>query len=59
MANSIFWGKIYESSWFGEVNADNGWGIAYPSDADGSTFRADTTLVLADTNQYTADQTQY
>jgi len=59
MANNISWGKIYESSWFGEVNADNGWGIAYPSDADGSTFRADTTLVLADTNQYKADQTQY
>jgi len=59
MANNISWGKIYESSWFGEVNATNGWGIAYPSDADGSTFRADTTLVLADTNQYTADQTQY
>ena len=59
MANNISWGKSYESSWFGEVNAANGWGIIYPSDADGSTFRADTTLVLADTNQYTADQTQY
>ena len=59
MANNIGWGKTYEVSWFGDVNADNGWGIDYPFDADGSTFRADTTLVLADTNQYTGDQTQY
>ena len=59
MANEISWGKIYEVSWFGDVNAENGWGIDYPFDADGSTFRADTTLVLADTNQYTSDQTQY
>ena len=59
MANNISWGKIYESSWWGNVNEVNKWGIAYPSDADGSNFRADTTLVLADTNQYTADQTQY
>ncbi len=59
MANDIDWGIVYESSWFGEVNAANGWGIIYPFDADGSTFRADTTLVLADTNQYTSDQTQY
>lgn len=59
MANEISWGKIYESSWFGNTDEPNGWGIIYPFDADGSTFRADTTLVLADTNQYTADQTQY
>ena len=59
MANEINWGKIYESSWFGEVNDANGWGSIYPFDADGSTFRADTTLVLADNNQYTSDQTQY
>ena len=59
MANEISWGKIYESSWFGNTDEQNGWGIFYPFDADGSTFRADTTLVLADTNQYTADQTQY
>jgi hypothetical protein len=59
MANNINWGKIYESSWFGDVNAANGWGIIYPVDADGSFLRVDTTLVLADSNQYTADQTQY
>lgn len=57
--NDINWGKIYEVSWFGEVNAANGWGSVYPFDADGSTFKADTTLVLADNNQYTSDQTQY
>ena len=57
--NNIGWGKTYEVSWFGDVNAENGWGFDYPFDADGSTFRVDTTLILADTNQYTGDQTQY
>jgi len=57
--NNINWGIVYESSWFGEVNADNGWGSIYPFDADGSTFRADTTLVLADSTRHTADETQY
>ena len=57
--NNINWGIIYESSWFGDVNAANGWGSIYPFDADGSTLRADTTLVLADTTTNTADQTQY
>ena len=59
MANSINWGKIYEISWFGDVNAANGWGSNYPFDADGSYFRASTTLIKADTNQYTGDQTKY
>lgn len=59
MANNINWGKIYESSWFGNTNEADGWGSIYPVDADGSYLRADTTLVFADNNQYTADQTQY
>ena len=57
--NNIDWGKTYEVSWFGDVNAANGWGSDYPFDADGSTFKTDTTLILLDTNQYTSDQTQY
>ena len=57
--NLIGWGKTYEVSWFGNVNEANGWGIAYPFDADGSFFRADTTIVFADTTQYTSDQTKY
>ena len=52
-------GTIYDESWWGNVNEENGWGSIYPFDADGSTFRADTTLVLADNNQYKSDQTQY
>ena len=59
MANNIDWGKIYEVSWFGNVNEANGWGIIYPFDSDGSYFRADTTLISADTNKYTSDQTKY
>ncbi len=50
---------IYDVSWWGDVNASNGWGSIYPFDADGSYFRADTTLVFADTTEYTADQTLY
>lgn len=51
--------EIYDDSWWGDVNASNGWGSIYPFDADGSYFRADTTLVFADTTVYTADQTIY
>ena len=59
MANNIDWGIVYESSWFGEVNASNGWGNVYPFDADGSRLSVDTTIVKADTTQYRASQTQY
>jgi len=52
-------GSIYDESWWGAVNATNGWGSIYPFDADGSYFRADTTLATADTTQYTADKTLY
>ncbi len=48
--------SIYSVSWFGNVNEANGWGSIYPFDADGSYFRADTILVLADTTKYTADK---
>ena len=52
-------GSVYSVSWFGNVNEANGWGNIYPFDADGSYFRADTTLVLADTTEYTADKTVF
>ena len=51
------YGSIYDISWFGDVNAPNGWGSIYPFDADGSIFTSDTTLVLADTTEYTSDKT--
>ena len=57
--NDIDWGIVYESSWFGEVNAENGWGSIYPFDADGSRLSVDTTVLLADSTQYKASQTQY
>ena len=41
------------------VNEENGWGSIYPFDADGSYFRADTTLVLASSTLFTADKTIY
>ncbi len=52
-------GTIYDVSWWGNVNEENGWGSIYPFDADGSFFRADTTLVLVDSTLYTADKTIY
>ena len=33
-------GSIYSVSWFGDTNAANGWGIVYPSNADGSLLTA-------------------
>tara|TARA_B100000902_G_scaffold169546_1_gene164082 strand:+ start:241 stop:408 length:168 start_codon:yes stop_codon:yes gene_type:complete len=52
-------GLIYEISWFGEVNATNGWGDGYPFDADGSHLTVDTIRITVDTTRYTADATQY
>ena len=52
-------GSIYDISWWGDVNAPNGWGSIYPFDADGSLLTADTIFETADTTQYTADATQY
>jgi hypothetical protein len=57
--NLIGWGNSYEVSWFGEVNASNGWGIVYPFDADGSFLRVSTTLESTDTTYITTDQTKY
>ena len=59
MANSINWGVSYQSSWFGNTDEPNGWGIIYPTDADGSFLRVDTTLLMADNSNITADQTKY
>ena len=59
MANNINWGISYQSSWFGNTDEANGWGIVYPFDADGSLLSVDTTLILADSTQYTTDQNRY
>ena len=52
MANLINWGIIYLSSWWGNVNEPNGWGIVYP-------FDAGTILVFADTTKLTSDLITY
>ena len=52
-------GSIYPISWFGNTNEANGWGIIYPSDADGSLLTADTTSILADTTTIKADATEF
>jgi len=52
MTNSINWGRIYSSSWFGNVNELNSWGIVYP-------FDAPTILVFADTTKLTSDLITY
>lgn len=58
--NSIGWGEIYDSSWFGNVNeTTTSWGILYPFNADGSSLLADTNLISADTTEYKADATQF
>jgi|MEHZ01.4.fsa_nt_MEHZ011256762.1_12 hypothetical protein len=44
------YGKSYTSSWWGNVNAENGWGSIYP-------FNADNSLVSLDSNEYTTDTT--
>ena len=59
MANSINWGVSYQSSWFGNADEPNGWGWWYPTDADGSFLRVDTTLLMADNTNIEADQTKY
>ena len=53
------YGRSYEVSWWGDVNAPNGWGSIYPFDADGSTLSADTNLDFADNSLLKADATQY
>jgi hypothetical protein len=53
------YGSIYTISWWGDVNAPNGWGSIYPTDADGSLLTADTTLLTADNTTIKADATQF
>lgn len=57
--NDISWGKSYEVSYAGSVNEANYWGYIYPFNYEGSIFDASSTLIKADSNNYTADQTQF
>ena len=61
MANNINWGKIYLSSWWGDLTNTINWGIIYRQDATGGggAFTVDTTAYRTDTTQYTTDQTQF
>lgn len=52
-------GAIYAVSWFGDANAESGWGAIYPFDADGSLLTADSTVIKADSTVVTADQTTF
>ena len=52
------YGSSYTVSWWGDVNAPNGWGWVYPFDSNDSNLRADTTLFKADTTRIKADATQ-
>ena len=59
MANNINWGKIYQSSWWGDLTNTINWGIIYKQDALVSVpFTVDTTAYKTDTTQYRTDQTQ-
>jgi len=60
MANNINWGKIYDSSWWGDITNSINWGIIYKQDASGGTpFTVDTTSYRTDTTAYKTDQTQF
>lgn len=60
MANNINWGKIYDSSWWGDITNSINWGIIYKQDAIGGTpFTVDTTSYRTDTTAYKTDQTQF
>lgn len=52
------WGAIYSSSWWGNANESNSWGIVYPLTAGGSYLTADITSILADTTLTKADATE-
>ena len=47
MSNTINWGEIYSSSWFGKIDADNGWGNVYPVGGTPPTPPPDTDVYLA------------
>ena len=49
------YGSSYLSSWWGDVNAPNGWGWIYPFNAEGSTVKASSTLFSSDNTQITSD----
>jgi len=57
--NGVDWGDTYDNSWWGNVNEPSSWGIIYPFNAEGSNFRADISLILADTTIYRADATKF
>jgi hypothetical protein len=52
-------GSVYTVSWWGDVNASNGWGIIYPFDADGSAFTIDSNETTIDSAVFTIDKTTY
>ncbi len=59
MANNINWGKIYSSSWWGDLtkfipdfSAPTCWTLV-------DAFTVDTTAYRTDTTQYRTDQTQF
>jgi|MEHZ01.5.fsa_nt_MEHZ011471514.1_9 hypothetical protein len=49
------YGSSYGVSWWGDVNAPNGWGEVYPFDAEGSIVTTDSTLYTSDQTNITAD----
>ena len=49
------YGSSYKVSWWGDVNAPNGWGSVYPFNAEGSCPTVDSTLFTADSDFFTAD----
>lgn len=53
--NTIGWGEAYKSSFWGNVNETNSWGIIYPDTAEGTVIRASSDNIEADTTSIFAD----
>ena len=52
MGNSINWGKIYETTWWGDTDNTIGWGNVYEGQGDTQAFQA---RVLADGGIFEAE----
>jgi hypothetical protein len=58
MANNINWGKIYDSTWWGDLTNTINWGIVYRNLIGGQPLTVDTTAYKTDTTLYKTDATK-
>jgi len=58
MANNINWGKIYDSTWWGDLTNTINWGIVYRDLIGGQPLTVDATAYKTDTTLYKTDATK-